>query len=231
VEVVTETEWLEAIDSWPMLRFLENQNPSRRKIHLFVCACCRRFHWDTMRSTGVQEAVLISEQFADGLATASELRTVRERLSWDGWRGSPQPVDQALWAAKVATGVALPSLGEYQTVAQALWGAKIMRGPRLWDQLTTSGRGRVRIQCDLLRDLFIPFAAAVVHPSWLSWKGSTVPKLARAIYEDQLFSDLPILADALEDAGCTDPDLLGHCRSPGLHVRGCWVVDALLGKT
>jgi hypothetical protein len=55
---MTEEEWLRAKDSWPMLRFLEGQNPSQRKIHLFVCACCRNFHWDKMRSMGLQEAVL-----------------------------------------------------------------------------------------------------------------------------------------------------------------------------
>jgi hypothetical protein len=50
-------------------------------------------------------------------------------------------------------------------------------------------------------------------------------KLAEAIYDDLAFSHLPILADALEEAGCNDPDILAHCRQPGEHVRGCWVVD------
>jgi hypothetical protein len=54
--------------------------------------------------------------------------------------------------------------------------------------------------------------------------------MAQAIYNDRRFSDLPILADALEEAGCTDPDILTHCRGPGPHVRGCWVIDLLLGK-
>jgi len=55
---------------------------------------------------------------------------------------------------------------------------------------------------------------------WSSW-----PK---AIYDDRAFDRLPILADALEEAGCEDQDILGHCRSGGEHVRGCWVVDGLL---
>ena len=54
--------------------------------------------------------------------------------------------------------------------------------------------------------------------------------LAQAIYEERRFGDLPVLADALEEAGCTDADILSHCRGPGPHVRGCWVVDLLLGK-
>ena len=57
------------------------------------------------------------------------------------------------------------------------------------------------------------------------WNGRTVPRLARALYEERAFDRLPILADALEDAGCHHADLLAHCRGPGPHVRGCWVLD------
>jgi hypothetical protein len=56
-------------------------------------------------------------------------------------------------------------------------------------------------------------------------------KIARAIYDGRAFERMPILADALEDAGCGDADILRHCREPGEHVRGCWVVDLLLGKS
>jgi hypothetical protein len=62
------------------------------------------------------------------------------------------------------------------------------------------------------------------------WNESTVTELAQAIYTDRAFDRLPILADALEEAGCTDAAILEHCRGPGPHVRGCWVVDLLLGK-
>ena len=66
---------------------------------------------------------------------------------------------------------------------------------------------------------------------WLAWNGGTIHHLAQAIYDERAFDRLPILADALEDAGCTDAAILDHCRQPGEHVRGCWVVDLLLGKT
>jgi hypothetical protein len=69
-----------------------------------------------------------------------------------------------------------------------------------------------------------------VDPSWLAWNDRTVVKLAQAIYNEKAFDRLPILADALEDAACSDVDILAHCRGPGPHVRGCWVVDLLLGK-
>ena len=68
-------------------------------------------------------------------------------------------------------------------------------------------------------------------PAWLTWNYGTVPAIARHVYDDRAFHDLPILADALEDAGCTDAAILAHCRQPGAHVRGCWVVDLLLGKS
>jgi hypothetical protein len=56
-------------------------------------------------------------------------------------------------------------------------------------------------------------------------------KIAQAIYDDRRFSDLPILADALEDAGCRDPEILGHLRSPGPHARGCFALDVILGRS
>jgi hypothetical protein len=64
----------------------------------------------------------------------------------------------------------------------------------------------------------------------LAWNGGTVRRLAEAMYEARDFGNMGILADALLDAGCADEDLLAHCRSGGKHVRGCWAVDALLGR-
>jgi hypothetical protein len=72
-----------------------------------------------------------------------------------------------------------------------------------------------------------PFRPARVSPRW---RTSDVLALARAIYDERAFDRLPILADALEDARCGDPDILSHCRGDGPHARGCWAVDALLGS-
>ncbi|MCI0701000.1 MAG: hypothetical protein L0241_07950 [Planctomycetia bacterium] len=81
---------------------------------------------------------------------------------------------------------------------------------------------------DLVREIFgNPFRPVVVEPSWLT---SDVVALAAGIYEDRAFDRMPILADALQDAGCDNNDILNHCRGEGPHVRGCWVIDALLGK-
>jgi hypothetical protein len=83
----------------------------------------------------------------------------------------------------------------------------------------------------LIRDIFgNPFRAVSLVPSWLIWNEATVAKLAQAIYDERAFERLPVLADALEEAGCTDAEILAHCRGPGPHVRGCWALDLLLGK-
>lgn len=88
-----------------------------------------------------------------------------------------------------------------------------------------------RAQCNILRDIFgNPFRPVTLDAAWLAWNNGTVVKLAQAIYDERAFDHLPILADALEDAGCHHEDILTHCRGTGPHVRGCWVVDLLLEK-
>jgi hypothetical protein len=87
------------------------------------------------------------------------------------------------------------------------------------------------VQAGLIRCIFgNPFRPATVDPCWLTWNAGMVVQLAEMIYKERRFGDLPILADALEEAGCADEDILCHCRAPDEHVRGCWVVDLVLGK-
>jgi hypothetical protein len=98
-----------------------------------------------------------------------------------------------------------------------------------WKQWQAKHRRSV---CYYLRDIFgDPFRTISVDSLWTEWNDHTVPRLAQAIYDEYAFDRLPILADALEEAGCTDADILNHCRKPGEHVRGCWVVDLLLNKS
>jgi hypothetical protein len=85
-----------------------------------------------------------------------------------------------------------------------------------------------RASADLLRDIFgNPFRPVTFSPEW---RTDTAVALARQMYESRDFSAMAILADALQDAGCDNEDVLSHCRGPGPHVRGCWVVDLVLGK-
>ena len=100
--------------------------------------------------------------------------------------------------------------------------------PELWKAIA---RERERLFCALIRDIFgNPFRPAAVDPAWLAWNDGAMRRIAQAIYEERAFDRMPRLADALEDAGCTVPDILDHCRSQAPHTRGCWVVDLVLGK-
>jgi hypothetical protein len=89
----------------------------------------------------------------------------------------------------------------------------------------------LRRQLLLFRDIF----SNLFHPlpgipaTVLAWGNGAVTGLARAIYEESAFDQLPVLADMLEDAGCTNPDILDHLRGPAAHARGCWAVDLVLG--
>jgi hypothetical protein len=145
----------------------------------------------------------------------------RERVKLLGaWRKlaavTPAGLEAALWQA-----LALPAwraVRADQEVARRAWAAGLA--------------AERAAQCGLLRDLLGgPSRAVRLDPSWLAWGGRAVRKMAEVIYEEGQFEDLPVLADALEEAGCADPDILNHCRAPGVHVRGCWVVDLLLGKS
>jgi hypothetical protein len=93
---------------------------------------------------------------------------------------------------------------------------------------SAAARDEPRAQAAIFRDIFgNPFRPVTLNPAW---RTSNVPALAQSIYHQRAFDRLPILADALEDAGCDNADILNHCRQPGEHVRGCWVVDFLIGK-
>src|SRR5262249_29049505 len=97
------------------------------------------------------------------------------------------------------------------------------------EKLYRAWRGRLRRLAHLLRDLFgNPFRPAAFAPAWRS---GTSAALARTVYQGRDFSALPMLADALEEAGCDNPDVLAHCRGPtAFHVRGCWAVDLVLRR-
>jgi hypothetical protein len=103
------------------------------------------------------------------------------------------------------------------------------------DQLLGHGSWEAQeaVLLDLLRDICgpLPFREVPIEPAWLRRNDGTVERLARTIHEDRDWLLLPVLCDALEDAGCSDQDILTHGRSAGPHTRGCWVVDRLLGKT
>jgi hypothetical protein len=108
------------------------------------------------------------------------------------------------------------------------WDAIRDANPWSGDAKKVSRRTQAAILRDILGDPLNP--APATDPGWLLWNAGTVARMAQAIYDNATFDDLAILGDALEDAGCRNREILEHCRSGGLHVRGCWVLNLLLQK-
>jgi hypothetical protein len=191
---------------------------SQRKVRLLACACCRQAGRAARGWPGwaLLETV---ERFADGEVSEAELRATRERAAL------PHSSAAGAWLAEAVVLAASPPWGGPETALEyAARAARDAAGERDW---AAARKAQVRLACDLLGHLLRQVA---VSPAWLEANGGAVLQLARAIYQDHSFADLPVLADALEEAGCQDPDILDHCRSGLEHARGCWVVDALLGK-
>jgi hypothetical protein len=148
----------------------------------------------------------VAELYADGMASADEFAAAS---------CSNNP-----YAIVIDDGAAVASFDRFDSSAAKLAAKVLLR------------RGVLSpLPSELLRDVFgNPFRPITVNPSWLAWKDSTVVRLAQAIYDDRAFHNLPVLADTLEHAGCHDADILNHCRGPGPHVLGCWLLDVLLQK-
>jgi hypothetical protein len=228
---MTEAEWRAGTDVSRMLRYLRGQ-ASPRKFRLFACACCRRV-WGAL-GPGQRRAVETAERYADRLVRLRELEAAR-----------PDFRDEAggHWAAVWAARSAAAPRDVAKTAAAAARDCRDVRAAadcprhqhpafRQWLEAGLAVKtAEEAAQRELLWDVFgSPFRPAAVGPAWLAWQGGTAPRLARGIYDEGRFADLPVLADALEDAGCADEQVLGHCRGRGPHVRGCWVLDLLLGK-
>jgi hypothetical protein len=198
-----------------LLHFLRDK-ASDRKFRLFSCACCRRI-WHLLTEVESRELVELSERYADGMATYDDLLIAVEAQAVlpSRWRFPHLAV-----ASAAAFGAAsyVGSAESYERAARYAASA-----------VSLDDVGEKKAQCIMLCDIFgpLPFKEAAFDPSWLT---SNVTALAQAIYDERTFDRLPILGDALEDAGCDNADILNHCRQPGVHVRGCWLVDLILGK-
>jgi len=256
---MTEAEWLAWSDPKPMLRFLLGTDYPRvqdvetfpackgsdRKMRLFACACYHRIR-HLLPNPIAQTAVGVAERFADGMATTEELQQAEARVwgpleALEGqWRASQgaertalEPTHDALALALQVVWASAPKAAYYAS-SNAYLAFAAIANPGAASSDTAFFASQVsakRIQTGILRCIFGNlFCPVSIKAAWLAWNGGTLPKIARAIYEERAFDQMPILADALEDAGCTNPDILNHCRSKGPHVRGCWVVDLILGK-
>lgn len=236
---MTEQEWLRCIDCDAMLRFLQGsfadrllarlrlreESISRRKLRLYYCACAR----DNPVLPDYRdfvEAVDAAEHYADGesvdLASAQQHvaaypPSMMGFLAWRACDTTPRFMG-LLFLATDAIGAVMSYLLE---VGAARSNA---------DLITALVQGR-KENPTLLRDIFgNPFRPTVLDDHWLTWNNAVAQELAQRIYDERTFGDLPILADALEEAGCRDEMILSHCREAAAHARGCWVIDLLLGK-
>jgi hypothetical protein len=236
--IMNEQEWLTCADPERMARYLATRaSTTRRKLGLFACGCCRSI-WRLLTDERSRRAVEVAEQLVDGRVPDADLSAVRHDAAASAraalgpvWEKAAQAADGALrvvwlgaspWAAalEAAKGAGLDALsgGWEQGVA---WEAQ-----QVAEEATALERRR---QCDLLRDLFgNPFRPAPFDPTWLEHGCGLVGRIARGIYDERRFEDLPILHDALIEAGCVETEVLAHCRGNGPHVRGCWAVDGLL---
>jgi hypothetical protein len=163
-----------------------------------------------------RNAVEVAERFADGSATVEELGAAK--------RAS----DTAL--KKLNTETAAAALRKSVLSGLGASAYAIALRARRWKATAIADIGQ-DTQTSFLRDLVgNPYNRSTIEPAWRSWNDGTVARLAQAMYDARAFDGMPVLADALEEAGCRSPDIVEHCRGPGPHVRGCWVVDLLLGK-
>jgi hypothetical protein len=252
---MNEIEWRASHDIRELLQILgQLGRTSARKRRLLACACCRRVQ-HFLAAEG-KAALAVGERYADGQATETEAEAAGNRAravgeartrtgyamtaaAWTCWPyadgrhyssrsafdgGFTAPLDYAL---RAGTGVNDP-ITAYRDWADTLSEAQATEQDvplRSEDALVLKEGGHV---LSLLRCIFgNPFGRGTADPSWPT---PAVVAIARGIYEEGRFEELPILADALEDAGCTDGEVLHHCREPEPHARGCWPLDLLLGK-
>ena len=257
---MTEQEWLACTDPQKMLGLLQSKGSvSGRKLRLLVCACCRRA-WPSLKNPDSRRAVEVAERFADGWATPQEMgeagRKAHElagligsahfQLSQEQYLSSDEAADEGgdegdrpgrpgvEWREGAAVQAASWAAWSKLTEAQAEHG---LRAARRAAAEPVRERGQ---QAGVIQDVFGSPCAPLppIGPSLLTWSGGLVGKLARAAYDDRRLpvgtldnGRLAVLADALEEAGCADAALLAHLRGPGPHVRGCWAVDLVLGKS
>jgi hypothetical protein len=225
---MTEAEWLAGNEPMSAHRMLEalRDRASDRKLRLFGCASCRGV-WRLFEGSPIREAVEAAERYVDGGVTQHHWARVRRGLAWVEVRGFHAHLLASRrvsveWAQQVV-----------QSVSSALHfhlGLDGQYGRRTPDtQLVEAWKAAWAAHAGIVREIFgNPFRPASFSPAW---RTDTAVSLASQMYEGREFSAMPILADALQDVGCDDEQILAHCRDTGVsHVRGCWVVDLVLGK-
>lgn len=238
---MTEAEWLTCTTPTEMFAVL-GERLTERTCRLFGCCCCQGIR-SLLTDERSQRALEVAERFADGNADKDELeearRNARAAIRYVAGLSYPSSYDRRV--AKRSAEAAAELVGKsVRKVVVSISNAVLEASSEAAGQEgSRSGAYAMfrstKLQTDrawhsqLIREIFgNPFRPVTLEPSWLT---STVVSLARQIYESRDFSAMPILADALQDAGCDNENILNHCRGGSGHVRGCFVVDLLLGKS
>jgi hypothetical protein len=217
--------WLESTDPREMLRHL-GAAASNRKLRLFACACCRRA-WHFVTDKRLEPILLLLEGLADGTVKTARLRPIQARsykLTSAEIGDAQQSVAWEMWGGLRKSFVRGDNdLGES---AAAAFGYAAGKSDAKFFSAKRAERAQ---QTKLIHEMFgDPFAPVALD---LAWCTDTVLALARQMYDGREFGVAPILADALQDAGCDSDDLLVHLRDlKAAHVRGCWALDLVLGK-
>jgi hypothetical protein len=207
---MTESEWLACRSDEKMLKWL-GKRFTRRKRRLLGCATARQVE-HLIRNPVNHKIVELCERYADREASKEEVQKAFKRLVWE-------PPSYCEWNIRdMAMGFRTPEASHASDLHHFPEERSVKRVQRDW--------------ADVMRDLYgpLPFRKVRIQPAWLAANDGAVTTLAQTIYQDRRWSDMPILADALEEAGCANADLLDHCRAKQRHYRGCWAVDLILGK-
>jgi hypothetical protein len=234
---MTEAGWNSCTNPQVMLDWLRSQgNLSDRKARLFAVACCRRIG-ALMPDEGLRSAVVTMERFADAQANSADRKSARRDAQ------VAQHTGRGVLANRVAAAVfALGGREVRWATPEAIRLAAEAGAASRTEWLSAEWRAALQVeraaQSRLLDDL-LPFRTAPADPRWFAWSQNTPRRLAEAAYEERWLPEgrldgcrLAVLADALAEAGCDNEEMLLHLRQQGVvHVRGCWVVDAVRGKS
>jgi hypothetical protein len=236
---MTEAEWQNCEDPQKLLEWLrESGKGSDRKLRLFAVACCR-YIWHRLDDERNRKVVELAELHADGQVDVGTLLRTRKAMPMPEWPGGgPKIFDWKLVTTDIAADMTDPRTYVWMTAETSVPELTPGLAARKWAE---DGLSLVPgdTQAALLRCLFanLLYPRPTIDPGWLAWNDGTVRRLAAAIYEERALPDghldaarLAVLADALEEAGCENENILSHCRGPGPHVRGCWVLDLMLDR-
>jgi hypothetical protein len=230
VRPMTDQGWRDCTDSYCMLRHLEQSCHSLRRLQLAACACCRLV-WGLLPDRRCRRAVRFAEWRAQGRASQKEIADALEDAREAAEEADTRPASEAAQAAlRTLAGPPFAEVARHVSWLLAWRRTLAIPGPVKWEQVwTASSQAAEKRLCSLLHRFFPSPSPLPGSPAWLAWECGPVVGLTRTIASGRR-ELLPILADALEEAGCESNEVLAHLRRPDGHAHGCWLVRLVLGE-